>query len=87
MRKKSVGFIILVIVMGALMGSVLGELIGYVLPDGVVKDVFLKSASASLGPGTLDIIILTITLGFSVKLNFIGVLGVLIAAYALRWMD
>ena len=87
MRKKSLTFVILIIVLGALIGSALGEVIAYVIPDGVVKDFFLKSVSASLGPGTLDIIILTFTLGFSIKLNIIGLFGRFIAAYILRRIE
>ncbi len=87
MRKKSLTFIIFIIILGALLGSVLGEILGLVLPAGVVKDFFLKSATASIGPGTIDIILLTFTLGFSIKLNITGVIGILIAAYALRWVD
>ena len=87
MRKKSVAFVVLIIVLGALIGSALGEIIAYVAPDGVVKDFFLKAVSASIGPGTLDIIILSFTLGFSIKLNIIGVFGIFIAAYVLRWVD
>jgi len=87
MRKKSIAFVVIVIILGALIGSALGEIIAYVVPGGVVKDFFLKSVSASLGPGTLDIIILTFTLGFSIKLNIIGVFGIFIAAYILRWID
>jgi hypothetical protein len=87
MRKKSLAFIIFIVILGGLVGSVLGEILGMILPTGVVKDFFLKSASASFGPGTIDIIILTLTLGFSIKLNITGVIGILIAAYALRWVD
>lgn len=87
MKKKSLGFILIVIFIGALIGSAIGELIAYVMPDGVVKQFFIKSASASLGPGTLNIIILTFTLGFSIKVNVMGVLGILITAYALRWVE
>jgi hypothetical protein len=87
MRKKSAAFIIFIIVIGAMIGTALGEVIGILVPDGVVKDFFLKSASASLGPGTLDIILLTLTLGISFKINVMGVIGILIAAYALRWID
>jgi hypothetical protein len=87
MRKKTLGFIILIIILGALIGSALGEIIAFILPVGVVKEFFLKSATASIGPGTLNIIILTITLGFSFKINVIGILGVVIAAYLLRWID
>jgi hypothetical protein len=87
MRRKSIAYFLLIIIVGALIGTVLGEIIGFMIPDGVVKDFFLKSASASLGPGTLNIIVMTITLGFSIKLNITGVIGILLAAYAFRWID
>ncbi|TFH03031.1 MAG: DUF4321 domain-containing protein [Calditrichales bacterium] len=87
MRKKSIAFVIFIIVIGALIGTALGEVIGIIIPSGVVQDFFLKSASASIGPATLDIILLTLTIGFSFKLNITGVLGIIIAAYVLRWID
>ena len=87
MSRKPIGRVILIIVLGALIGSLTGQLIGLVLPEGVVKDFFLKSASASVGPATINIIIMTFTIGFSIKLNVTGIIGILIAAYALRWVD
>jgi hypothetical protein len=87
MKKKSIGYWIVVLFIGAMIGSALGEVLAYILPSGVVKQFFLKSATASVGPGTLNIIILTLTLGFSIKLNVMGVIGIFIAAYILRWMD
>jgi len=87
MRKKGWLFYIVVLFVGALIGSALGELLAFVLPGGVVQDFFLRSATASLGPGTLNIVILTITVGFSIKINITAVIGILIAAYALRWTN
>lgn len=87
MRKKSLAFIIFIVIIGALIGTVLGEVIAYLIPAGVVEDFFLKSASASFGPTTIDILIMTLTIGFSLKLNITGIIGILIAAYALRWVD
>jgi len=87
MRKKSLGFILIILFVGALIGSAFGEVVAYILPDGVVKQFFIKSATASIGPGTLNIIILTLTLGFSIKVNVMGIIGILIAAYALRWVE
>ncbi len=87
MRKRNVGFIIFIIIIGALIGSALGEIIAFVIPAGVVKDFFLKAITASIGPGTVDLILLKFTLGFAIKLNITGVLGVFIAAYILRWVD
>ncbi len=87
MRRKSLSFIIFIIIIGALMGTAIGEVLGLILPTGVVKDFFLKSAAASVGPATLNIIMITLTLGFTFKINITGVIGILIAAYALRWID
>lgn len=87
MKKKSWGVIVFIIFIGALIGSALGEVIGYLTPNGVVKQFFLKSAEATVGPGTVNIIILSLTLGFSIKVNIIGIIGILISAYALRWVD
>ncbi|MBN2365418.1 MAG: DUF4321 domain-containing protein [Calditrichaeota bacterium] len=85
MRKKSLGWILVIILLGAFIGSALGEILAYVLPQGVVKEFFLRSAEFGLGPATLNLIVLTFTLGFTIKLNVISVLGIAIAAYLLRW--
>jgi hypothetical protein len=87
MRKKSFAFIVFIIILGALVGSALGEIIAFILPGGVVKDFFLKAITASIGPGTLNLVLITLTFGFSLKLNVAGIIGVIIAAYILRWVD
>ena len=45
MRKKSTAFIIFIIIVGALIGTAIGEVIGILVPQGVVQDFFLKSAT------------------------------------------
>ena len=85
MRKKSIGWILVIILLGALIGTTLGEVLALILPQGVVKDFFLRSAEFGVGPATLNLVILTFTLGFSIKLNVISVIGIGIAAYLLRW--
>lgn len=85
MRKKSLGWILIMILLGAFIGTALGEVLAYVLPQGVVKEFFLRSAIFSFGPATLNLIVFTFTLGISFKLNVIGVIGIGIAAYFLRW--
>jgi hypothetical protein len=87
MRKKSIGWIFVVILIGAFIGTALGEVLGLILPEGVVKEFFLRSATFGLGPGTLNLVIFTFTLGFSFKINVISVLGVVIIAYFLRWVE
>lgn len=85
MRRKNLGWIIMVLVIGALVGSALGEVLALILPPGVVREFFLRSAIFSFGPGDLDLSILKFTFGFSLKLNVIGALGVLLVGYILRW--
>ena len=85
MRKKNIGLILVIILLGALMGSALGEVLGLILPEGVVKEFFLRSAEFSLGPAAVNLLILSFTLGFSFKINIIGVIGIALASYFLRW--
>jgi len=83
--KKTIGKLILVILLGALLGTLLGELIGMALPDGVVKQFFIKAWTLALGPGELNAVLFSITFGFKLKINVVGVLGIGIAIYILRW--
>lgn len=83
--NRSLGRVVLVIVLGALIGTLLGEVVGIILPEGVVEDFFLAAAHMEVGPGTFDAGLFSITLGFSVKLNVIGLLGIGVAIYLLRW--
>ena len=84
-RKKSLWYLFFILFLGALIGSALGEVIGLVLPPGVVREFFLRSAVGGIAPTTLNASLFTVTLGFSFKLNVIGIIGVAIAAYIVRW--
>ena len=73
------------ITLGAILGTLVGEILGLILPEGVVKQFFLLSKTISVGPGTLNIILLKLTLGISITLNVISLIGIAIAYYLLRW--
>lgn len=83
--KFSVGWFVFAIILGALIGSALGEAIGVILPAGVAKDFFLRSAGFGLSPVTLNLVLFTLTFGFTFKLNVIGVIGIFLATYIFRW--
>ncbi|OQX86425.1 hypothetical protein B6D60_06395 [candidate division KSB1 bacterium 4484_87] len=85
MRKKNLGIIFTVIFFGVIIGSLLGKLVALLLPDGVVKDFFLKSITAGFDPVTLNLGIIKMTLGFTFIVNIIGLIGLGIAAYLLKW--
>lgn len=85
MRKRSLGIIILFLFLGTIIGSALGELIAFLLPEGVVKQFFIRSATIGFEPVTINLGFITFTLGFKFILNVIGVVGIAFAAYLLRW--
>lgn len=84
-KKKSVGAVLLILILGALIGTTFGEVIGLVLPNGVVRDFFIKSIAPGFSPVTLDLIVFRITFGLTIRLNIISILGIALAAYILRW--
>lgn len=84
-RQKSVKVLVVMVVLGMILGTAVGEGIGHLLPPGVVKDFFLNSVSTSVGPATIDVVAFAFTLGFSLKVNVMAVLGVVFATYLFRW--
>ncbi len=84
-RGKQFGIVVTIIVLGAVIGTLVGKILAYILPEGVVKQIFLISTTLSIGPGTIDIILLSITVGFSITLNVISLIGIGISYYLLRW--
>lgn len=85
MGKKPLGHIILAVILGALIGGLMGKLIAFALPGGVVKEFFLKSIDLNLGPVDVGLGLVGFTLGFRITLNVVGVLGIGVALYFLRW--
>ncbi len=83
--KFSMIFIVGMLFIGAMFGSLLGELMKMGIPDGVVKEVFLRSIDMNFGPAVIDLIMFSITLGFTLKLNLIGIVGMAVAYYLLRY--
>jgi len=84
-RQKRIGILIVMVVFGMIVGTALGEAIAVLLPEGVVKEFFLRSVLASVGPGTLNLVAFSITFGMSFKVNVMAVLGMILAAYMFRW--
>ncbi len=83
--KRTLGKLVFAFVVGAVGGTLAGKLIALALPEGVVKDFFLLSVDPGFSPATLDIGLCTITFGMTLHINIIGVIGVVVAFYILRW--
>lgn len=83
--KRRIGMVALVFFLGVVLGSVVGELIGLLLPDGnVIRELFVTGKEFRAGPAHLDLIVFTCTIGFTLKVNLVSVLGIIVVAFLLR---
>lgn len=83
--QRGLGLVLLIVVAGLVVGSLLGELFGHVLPSGWLQDLLTRGPTIGLtSPVTLDLALFSITFGFVLKVNLVGVLGIVIAASILR---
>ncbi len=85
MAGHGVKLILLVVIAGLLVGSLLGELLGSLLPAGRLQDLISRGPTIGLTPpATLDLRFVALTFGLALKINLVGVVGIVIAALALR---
>lgn len=75
MRNVRVGLLVLFLILGALIGSLISHALKDILP-------FMDyGINASFGPATLDLVVLTVTFGISIKLTLGSALGILLGLY------
>jgi len=82
-RKKFKVYVI-ILVAGLLIGGLFGQILVWVLPDGVVREMFLTSVEGSFGPAKLDLSVINFTLGAGLRLNIMSIVGVFVASYLFR---
>jgi len=83
MHRKSIGLLIVTLFVGLLIGGALGQLLGLFLPADhiVVKALVSPLLVYKAGPWDLNLMILVITIGFDVNVNFFSILGIIGAWY------
>jgi hypothetical protein len=83
--RHGLGLIVLIVVSGLTIGSLLGELVASLLPSGVIHDLLTRGPQIGLSPpATVDLRFMALTFGIVLKINVVGLLGVALAAFALR---
>jgi hypothetical protein len=85
--RQSLGKVVLVLLMGALIGAVFSQVIGLFLnPDSVAYQVFVKGYEGFPIPElTLDLVVIRLTFGLTIKVTLMSVVGVFVASQMLRW--
>ncbi|MCF7825002.1 MAG: DUF4321 domain-containing protein [Candidatus Marinimicrobia bacterium] len=88
-RRRNIKIIVLMIFAGAIIGSLLGDVAAALLPESVVRDFFVLAFDSSnyglAKPFVLDLRIFSLTFGFTIRVNFMGVVGMGVAYYLLRY--
>ncbi len=87
MGGKSIGFLIVTLFVGVLIGSAVGQIIGLFLPSEhiVVKALVSPLYSYLAGPWDLNLIIIIITFGFKLHINFFSIIGIVGAWYYYKY--
>ena len=88
-RRRGLGILALSVLVGAIAGSALGQGIGFAfgqfMPGSMVEKFFLEAFDYALLPVTINFVVFAITFGFSVKVNMISIIGIVVAVYYFRW--
>ncbi|MCE5249991.1 DUF4321 domain-containing protein [bacterium] len=87
MRGKNIGTLIVTLFVGVLIGGALGQLLGLFLPgDHIVAKALVDPLLTYVaGPWDLNLIIIVITLGFQMHINFFSILGIVGAWYYYKY--
>lgn len=94
MREKSeyrsngsVGQLIVILIMGALIGSIIGEIIGEFFPSSgsLMHRIFVSGISPGFRPVPINLYVILLTVGISIKLNLCSAVGIVLAAYIYRF--
>lgn len=75
--SRNAGILLIMLVIGAIVGGWLGAALSRFYPQ---LSIFQLTETVGLPPTTLDLYVVTLTLGFLLKINLFSILG-LIAGY------
>ena len=91
MRKLNVGFLVIAIFVGVLAGNIIGEVLSLIfdtlgLQNNVVQTVLVDPLYAyEFYPMRLNLIVMTLTLGFSINCNVLSLIGIGTAWYYVKY--
>lgn len=74
-----------VLVGGLLLGGLLTRLLQWVLPPSAAREFFVTTVSASVGPLSVDFLVVAFTLGpLVLRVNILSAVGILLVAWFAR---
>ena len=91
MEKRSIGFLIVAIFVGILAGNIVGAVLGVIfdglgLQNNVVQKVLVEPLTEyEFYPVRINLMVLTLTFGFSIHFNILSLLGIGTAWYYVKY--
>jgi hypothetical protein len=83
--RRGFGLLLLVLIAGLAIGSLVGELVGGLAPSGWPREMLTRGPTIGLtSPATFDLRFLSFTFGLALKINLVGLFGIVVAALTLR---
>ncbi|MEW6324696.1 MAG: DUF4321 domain-containing protein [Nitrospirota bacterium] len=71
----------LFILIGGFVGTLLSSILRAATAGGPISEFFIQEISPGLQPFTLDLVLVSLTLGFSFSFNLLSILGIILAIY------
>jgi hypothetical protein len=84
-KLDSVVVLLVIVILGALIGSVIGEVIAILAPGGYLEKVFSRGLNPGISPpAVLDLKVITLTFGLTLRINLASLLGIVLALLIYR---
>jgi hypothetical protein len=81
-RRPAAKRVVLIVAGGMLLGALLTKLMSIALPASAAREFFVTTVAASLGPLTVDLLVVALTVGpLVIRLNILSVVGILLLAW------
>jgi hypothetical protein len=78
---RSIGLLVLAVVIAGVLGSALSFVLSSVFPAGPVRDFFFAAKPVAVGPFDLDLVFIKLTLGVALSINVLAIALVALAVY------
>jgi len=80
--RKSPWLLLVCVLLGGMFGGLLGEILVSVAPGGLIQDVFANAIHPGVNPPvTVDLRLITFTIGFTVKMNLLSFIGMILGVF------
>ncbi len=84
-RRRNVERLFWILVLGLFLGGLFTTLSEAFLPESAARDFLVTSVAASIGPFSIDLVAVSLTLGpLGITLNVLTLVGIAIVAFIVR---